>query len=94
MTVISGQADTSFSFICDDCEQSYPGPAYYTFDPMGCSHTTDGEEGDECTGNLCPSCAGIWLDPDQPGDTRRPKIEHYDPQLHAHLKKQADDGLI
>jgi len=29
--------------------------------------------GDDCTGNLCPSCAGPYLEPDQPGDPRRPK---------------------
>lgn len=28
--------------------------------------------GDDCTGNICPSCAGPYLDPDDPFDDRRP----------------------
>jgi hypothetical protein len=30
------------------------------------------EHGSDCTGNLCPSCAGPYLDPDDPFDDRRP----------------------
>jgi hypothetical protein len=30
------------------------------------------EHGDDCTGNLCPACAGPYLEPDDPSDWRRP----------------------
>jgi hypothetical protein len=29
--------------------------------------------GDDCTGNLCPACAGPHLEPDDEADPRRPK---------------------
>jgi hypothetical protein len=60
--------------ICDDCGEEYEGPVYYSLD-MGVTHlnslTLAVEEG--CTGNLCPECAGPFLDPDDPDDPRRPK---------------------
>jgi len=62
--------------VCDDCRKTYEGPAYYTLDPVedGSAHinpdTLAAEE--ECTGNLCPDCAGRFLTPDDPEDPRKP----------------------
>ncbi len=61
--------------VCDDCGQEYPGPAYYTFPPYSCR--TSNHDGDPiphrgCTENLCPRCAGPYLEPDRRGDPRRP----------------------
>jgi hypothetical protein len=56
---------------CDDCDKTYGGAPYYTFDPDDC--TADCDPHLDCTGNICPRCAGPYLEPDQPGDPRRPK---------------------
>jgi hypothetical protein len=60
--------------VCDDCRQLYDQPVYYTLggdpdDPesMGNFH----DDGSDCTDNLCPSCAGPYLEPDDPNDPRR-----------------------
>ena len=62
--------------ICDDCREAYLEPPYYEFDPDGCTddepHGDYEPHGDDCTGNVCPDCAGPYLDPDNPGDPRRP----------------------
>lgn len=62
--------------ICDDCRKEYAGPAYYTFPPELCGgyhdHTTP-----QCTGNICPDCAGPFLEPDEPDDVRRPIVDFY-----------------
>jgi len=60
--------------ICDDCGKEYAGPAYYTFHPKDCK--TSRHRGRPiphagCTGNLCPRCAGPYLEPDRAGDSRR-----------------------
>lgn len=66
---------------CDDCERTYPGTPYYTFDPEGCEDevVTEVRQGvylretvshRDCTGNLCPECAGPFLEPDDPDDDR------------------------
>lgn len=59
---------------CDDCTEEYAGPAYYTFLPEAC--VTSDRDGPPkphagCTGNLCPRCAGPYLEPDRAGDARR-----------------------
>lgn len=59
---------------CDDCQEEYAGPAYYTFLPTEC--VTSDHDGPArahlgCTGNLCPRCAGPDLEPDRPDDPRR-----------------------
>lgn len=55
---------------CDDCGKEYAAPAYYTF-PIEYA-------GDhECTGNLCPECAGPFLEPDNSEDRRRPVVDFY-----------------
>jgi len=58
--------------ICDECSQEYEGPAYYTLeeDHHPPEETTLAIE--VCTGNLCPECAGPFLEPDDPDDPRRP----------------------
>jgi hypothetical protein len=60
---------------CDDCGQEYATPAYYSFDPDGCVWTEDNGAKvipHDCTSNLCPECAGPYLEPDDPADARRP----------------------
>jgi hypothetical protein len=67
------------TFTCDDCRKPYAGPVYYTFgledeDDDTLAETSvrrrkDGRlvhrgERTVCTGNLCPSCAGPFLTPD------------------------------
>ncbi len=73
--------DTSIAefIICDDCRHAYLEPVYYTFEVEACIQDSggyetphaDSEEG--CTGNMCPECAGSYLDPDDPDDPRRPE---------------------
>jgi len=46
--------------------------------------------GDDCTGNLCPSCAGPYLEPDDPDDPRRPK----DPDDMEEDPDAPDDGKM
>lgn len=59
-------------FTCDECGKQYEGPVYYTLDED--SHPPgDNLAVEPCTGNLCPSCAGPFLNPDDPDDPRRPK---------------------
>ena len=58
---------------CDDCRKTYTGQPYYTFDEAGCNEVDiiDGAEvavEHDCTGNLCPECAGPFLDPDEGND--------------------------
>lgn len=64
---------------CDDCLREYPGKPYYTFEPEGCEdemplHLGETEQVTtphaSCTGNLCPECAGPYLEPDDPDDDR------------------------
>lgn len=69
--------DASFA-ICDDCHEAYPDPPYYSFD-MECVVTeTDPVTGIEemidhtCTNNLCPDCAGPYLEPENEDDPRKP----------------------
>lgn len=62
--------------ICDECRQPYEGPSYYTYgtdarDPETWSGTHGSPR--DCTDNLCPTCAGPYLEPDIPGDPRRPE---------------------
>jgi len=60
--------------ICDDCLQEYAGPGYYTFHPRYCKTTNHKGEAFAhlgCTGNLCPRCAGPYLEPDRRDDPRR-----------------------
>ena len=50
---------------------------YLTADDIAHGEIAHGEDAliphdDDCTGNLCPACAGPHLEPDQPGDPRRP----------------------
>jgi hypothetical protein len=66
---------------CDDCRHYYDGPVYYTLgtdnvfgDGKRCLVHDD--DGTSCTGNLCPRCAGPYLEPDAPGDERRPIARH------------------
>jgi hypothetical protein len=66
---------------CDDCHKQYPGPAYYTFEADGCNVIeVDAITGAEtpvphdCTENMCPDCAGPYLEPDTDGDPRRPSV--------------------
>jgi hypothetical protein len=54
---------------CDDCGISYPGPPYYSFDPADCMNG-DQPHGPECTGNMCPSCTGEFIIPDDMQDPR------------------------
>lgn len=78
------------SAICDDCRKSYVGPAYYKLDPRTCpanDPANDGLPHAGCTGNLCPDCAGPFLVPDDPNDSRRPLAENE----HA---RAAMDALI
>lgn len=60
---------------CDDCRGTYPGDPYYTFDPNVCFVDVGGyiTGHEDCTGNLCPECAGPHLTPDEPDDPRRPR---------------------
>ena len=62
--------------ICDDCGNAYLSPRYYTFDPRDCI-ADDGISGEHrhegCTGNMCPPCAGSFIEPDDENDPRRPK---------------------
>jgi len=60
--------------ICDDCGKEYAGPAYYTFHPKDCktsNHRGEALPHAGCTGNLCPRCAGPYLEPDRASDPRR-----------------------
>jgi hypothetical protein len=59
--------------ICDDCREAYLTPAYYVFEPEGCTVDDEGTPHEGCTGNLCPACAGPYLEPDKPDDPRRPR---------------------
>ncbi len=75
--------------VCDDCGQAYPGPAYYSVGE-GCElweETPDGATRleHECTGNICPDCAGPFLEPDLENDPRRPPIDFYDERLHRNM---------
>jgi len=67
--------DTATGPRCDDCRKVYAYPDYYTFDSDGCELRI-GDDPDpvahDCTGNLCPECAGPHLEPDDPADPRRP----------------------
>ena len=60
-------------FRCDDCGKEYAGPAYYTFDSEACVSGNDIPHVG-CSGNVCPACAGPYLEPDAPDDSRRPRI--------------------
>lgn len=72
---------------CDDCGQSYAGPAYYTFQEGECRTSRhDGPPTPHagCTGNLCPRCAGPDLEPDRANDARRPSgLRPGAPQSHG-----------
>lgn len=62
--------------VCDDCHKEYEGPAYYSWDEDCGAHDLDVmtlavEE--PCTRNFCPDCAGLFLEPDDDNDPRRPK---------------------
>jgi len=60
--------------VCDDCRKTYDGPVYYTLQEEDDAHLdpdTLAIEG-ECTGSLCPDCAGRFLTPDDPEDPRKP----------------------
>jgi hypothetical protein len=69
---------------CDDCGLAYAGPAYYTFDPEGCGHDMGPTGGGryiwmphgDCTGNLCPACAGPYIEPDHENDPRRVGVNY------------------
>jgi hypothetical protein len=82
---------------CDDCRQRFPGEPYYTFEESGCLLVVvemDGEEVEtdhDCTGALCPQCAGVLLEPDQADDPRRPVIDYYDFNLHVFLESRQRD---
>ena len=75
------EASTDLLPICDDCGVAYVGPPYYTFEPDSCDETETDIDGrtteipHPCTGNMCPSCAGPYLDPDFDDDPRRPEAE-------------------
>lgn len=63
---------------CDDCHREFFSRPYYTLDdedaPIDPSDAQYHRESDtEHTNYLCPSCAGPFLDPDNPNDPRRPK---------------------
>lgn len=77
---------------CDDCDKEYPGDPYYTFEADSCSvlhvDPVTGEEKEvphDCTENMCPECAGPFLEPDTDGDPRRPAVDFYDERMHANL---------
>ena len=78
---------------CDDCGKIYQGPPYYTFDAEGCN-TVDIIGGAEvavdhdCTENICPECAGPFLEPDEENDPRRPSVDFYDEKIHQSLEQQ------
>lgn len=55
---------------CQDCGRPYAGGPYYS----------------TMTGTICPSCAGPYLDPDRPGDLRRPLMDG-DAWEHASLSE-------
>lgn len=60
---------------CDDCRAVYTGLPYYTFDPADCTEQLGDDRPEphpNCTGNICPACAGPHLNPDHEGDPRRP----------------------
>ena len=71
---------------CDDCRTEYAAPPYYSLgtgysdgDGVVAGVFGDGEHGlvhasdrSVCTGSLCARCAGPDLEPDVPGDVRRP----------------------
>lgn len=57
---------------CDDCRQQYDGPAFYAFDEEACEWSENEViVPHDCTGNLCPECAGPHLEPDDENDPRR-----------------------
>ncbi len=65
--------------MCDDCRKQYEPPEYYTFDGSECIRSDEnGEElhGDSCTENLCSSCAGPEMDPDDEEDPRRAQLRN------------------
>lgn len=65
--------------VCDDCGQPYVGPAYYTFPSDACSaHEHEPPDDTSCTGNICPSCAGPYVSPDQP-DPRQAAMQDQHP---------------
>ena len=56
--------------ICDDCKAAYLAPRYYSFSEC---FDEDEKQHEDCTGNMCPSCAGSFIEPDDENDPRRPK---------------------
>jgi len=79
---------------CDDCGKDYPGEPYYTFEAESCN-TVDIIDGAEvavdhdCTENICPECAGPFLEPDIYLDPRRPPVDFYDEKMHQSMFDQA-----
>lgn len=72
----AGYVTPAPTYTCDDCRREFPGRPYYTFDPEHCMDipiaAIASPHGEDCTGNLCPTCAGPFLVPDDPNDPRRP----------------------
>jgi hypothetical protein len=84
---------------CDDCRVDYPGEPYYTFDADGCTYfeMVDGVStlaDHDCTENICPTCTGPFLEPDDEMDPRKPSVDFYDERLHESLEVQAKVGMI
>lgn len=72
---------------CDDCGGLYQAPAYYTFDEDSCRLTVGGVDTPHpCTGNICPQCAGPFMEPDMEHDPRKPDVDFYDERLHRSME--------
>ena len=75
---------------CDDCRKTYPGPPYYTFETEGCNEAEEingvwTPVAHDCTENICPQCAGPFMEGDMENDPRRPAVDFYDERIHANL---------